>query len=273
MIRFSDVGYEYGEDTPALCGASLELGPGGITAVVGPNGSGKSTLAQLMMGLLLPTRGLVEVDGHDTRVTPPSVIRRLVSLAWQNPDNQLVCGVVEDDIAFGPENLGLSPSTVRNRVDEILSRLELTELRRSSIHNLSSAQKQVLAVAGAMAIEPRYLILDEVTSRLDPAAAHTLLDALACWAHDHQSGIIMITHLMSEVLRAGSVCRLETRPEGGGYVAMVGSPQRILHDAKFSETVTLETPLYDILFRLDQLGVRLNGTPENVDGFVDLLCR
>ena len=215
MIRFSDVAYEYAESMPALSGASVEFHPGVINAIVGPNGSGKSTLARLMMGLLQPTRGLVEVDGHDTRNTPPSVIRRLVSLAWQNPDNQLVCGVVEDDIAFGPENLGLNPAQIRGRVNEVLDRLALTDLRLASIHNLSSAQKQVLAVAGAMAIAPRYLILDEVTSRLDPAAAHSLLDALAGWAQDHQSGIIMITHVMSEVLRAASVCRLETRLEGG----------------------------------------------------------
>lgn len=107
MIRLTDVGFAYPGGQMALAGANIEFRPGEVTAIVGPNGAGKSTLARLVMGLLRPTEGTVEVDGHDTRTAPPSLIRSIAGLAWQNPDNQLVCGIVEDDVAFGPENLGL----------------------------------------------------------------------------------------------------------------------------------------------------------------------
>lgn len=273
MIRFTNAGYTYLDGTPALAGTSVEFRPSEITAVVGPNGAGKSTLAKMTMGLLLPTEGTVEIDGHDTRTSDPSLIRSLVGLAWQNPDNQLVCGVVEDDVAFGPENLGLRPREIEARIDEIVDRLGLKEIRSASIYNLSSAQKQVVAVAGAMAIGPRYLILDEVTARLDSASAHFLLEAVAGWARDHNSGVIMITHQVSEVLRANWVCRLHISAEGSGHIALVARPHEVLRDAKFSEDVVLDTPLYDTLFRLDQLGVHLSDLPDTVDGLVDALCR
>jgi energy-coupling factor transport system ATP-binding protein len=272
VITLTEAGYEYEDGTRALCDVSVELQSGELTAIVGPNGSGKSTLAKLVTGLLLPTRGSVAVDGHDTRTSRPEEIRRLVSLAWQNPDNQLVCGVVEDDIAFGPENLGLRPGEVRRRIEETLDRLDLAHLRSASIHRLSSAQKQLVAVAGAMAIEARYLILDEVTSRLDPASSHLLLDALTAWARERGCGIVMITHVMSEVLRADGVCRLERTGEDGGRLAAVGTPDRILRDAKLSDSITMETPLFDTLYRLDRLGVHLNGRPDTIDGLVELLC-
>lgn len=272
MIRFKNVGFEYESGTTALTDVSVEFDNSCLTSVVGPNGCGKSTMARLMMGLLLPSTGSVEVDGYDTRSAPANLIRSLVGLAWQNPDNQLVCGVVEDDIAFGPENLGLRIPEVNRRVDEVIERLALNDVRSLSIHTLSSAQKQVVAVAGAMAIEPRYLILDEVTSRLDPVAAHVLLDAVAEWARDHKVGVIMITHLMAEVLRSDSVCRFAASPEGGGQIAVTGSPDAILREAMNSDEVVLETPLYDMLFRLGELGVRLDRMPETVAGLVDQLC-
>lgn len=273
MIHLSEAEFFYEDSQPAISSANVDFHPSEIVAIVGPNGSGKSTLARLMMGLLIPTSGVAEIDGRDTRTTPPSLIRSLVGLAWQNPDNQLVCGVVEDDLAFGPENLGLSVPDIRRRVAEVVERLNLESIKTASIHTLSSAQKQLVAVAGAMAIEPRYLILDEATARLDPAAAHDLLEAVCSWAPDHKAGIIMITHQLSEVLRADRVCRLELTPGGWGRIADQGPPDEILRDAKVSEDIALETPFYDTLFRLDQLGVHLGTVPETVDGLVELLCR
>ena len=273
MISFEDVAYEYDSGTRALSGATVEFHSSEVTAIVGPNGSGKSTLAKLMTGLLMPTAGRILIDEVDTRYTSPRLIRSLVGLAWQNPDNQLVCGVVEDDIAFGPENLGLRVHEIHRRVDEVTDRLQLESIRASSVRSLSSAQKQLVAVAGAMAIEPRYLVLDEVTSRLDPGAAHMLLEAVTGWARDHDAGVVMITHLMSEVLRAHKVCRLEQQPDNGGRIARTGAPDEVLRDEKLAEGVSLKTPLYDTVYRLDQLGVRLPELPETVDDLVDLLCR
>jgi len=272
VIDFADVTYRYPDGTNALTGASVSFQSGEITAIVGPNGSGKSTMARLMMGLLLPTDGRILVDEQDTRTTPASVIRRLVGLAWQNPDNQLVCGVVEDDIAFGPENLGLTTTEIAERIDEAEDLLQLGDIRTTSIHSLSSAQKQLVAVAGAMALRPSYLILDEVTARLDPSSSHRLLDGIRVWARDHRSGVIMITHHLSEVLRADRVCRLEALPSGG-RVAAFGSPDEILRDAKHDDDVALESPLYDTIFRLEQNGVHLAGVPETVDELVEQLCR
>jgi energy-coupling factor transport system ATP-binding protein len=184
-----------------------------------------------------------------------------------------VCGIVEDDVAFGPENLGLPVPEIERRVDEVLGVVGLSHLRSASIHGLSAAQKQLIAVAGAMAIHPRYLILDEVTSRLDDNAAHDLLHAVTTWAGDRQAGIIMITHQLSELLKADWVCRLEVSPEGSGRVAICDRPGAVLRDAKLSEGVLLRTPLYDTVYHLENLGVHLNELPDSVGGLVELLCR
>ncbi len=273
MIRLTDAGFVYPDGHSALSGVNVEFRAGEVTAIVGPNGAGKSTLARLVMGLLMPTQGTVEVDDYDTRTAPPALIRSLAGYAWQNPDNQLVCGIVEDDVAFGPENLGLPVSEIEQRVEEVLEVVGLAHLRSSSIHGLSSAQKQQIAVAGAMAIYPRYLILDEVTSRLDTGTSRQLLDSVMAWTKDRNIGIIMITHQLAEVLKADWVCRMEVSPAGSGHIAICDRPAVVLRSAKLSEGIFLQTPLYDIVYHLEHLGVRLAEVPDSVDGLVELLCR
>ena len=189
--------------------------------------------------------------------------RGLVSLAWQNPDNQLVCDIVEDDIAFGPENLGMSVNEIESRIDEVVTRLDLSDVRTASVHGLSSAQKQVIAVAGAMAMEPKYLVLDEVTARLDPAAAYKLLDAIRLWSSDHRAGVVMITHHMSEVLLADWAVRLSTEDgDGAGCVAAQGTPSEVLESTPVDPDIVQLAPLDHTLRRLSRMGVMLPNTPK-----------
>jgi len=272
VIRLRQVGFEYPNRTAALSDVNLDIEPGRLTAIIGPNGSGKSTLARLLLGLLIPSTGTVEVEGLDTSTADPAVLRRLVGLAWQNPDNQLVCGVVEDDVAFGPENLGLPAHEVDDRVDFVLEILNLSDLRFRSIQTLTLAQKQVVAVAGVMALRPRYLVLDEVTSRLDPAAAQDLLASVGRWARQYDAGVVMVTHRLTEILPADAVCRLEPTQAGGGRVAAFAKPDEVLREARHDPDSGLESPLFDIVLTLEDLGVDLPpnvATPEEV---VEALC-
>lgn len=271
MIHFSRVSYRYPSGTVALRDVSITVEAGRITAVIGANGSGKSTIARLMAGLILPTEGTVEIEGLSTRGADPTAIRSRVALTWQNPDNQLVCGIVEDDIAFGPENLGLARDEISDRIEEIAARLGLGKLRRAPVHNLSSAEKQMVAIAGAMAMQPRFLILDEVTSRLDAYSAQTVLNAVSQWARDHNSAVVMITHQMSEILRADQVIRFEPG-SGGGRMVEAGAPQDVLRNAKSSDGEILQSPLYDSILRLEKLGVPIDEAVETVEDLVAALC-
>jgi energy-coupling factor transport system ATP-binding protein len=272
MITFSAVSFDY-DGLPVLQDVSLAFREGETTALIGPNGAGKSTLARLALGLLLPSSGTVEIDGLSTAQVAPSVVRRLVGLAWQNPDNQLVCGIVEEDVAFGPENLGLPVREINRRVDEVLERLRLTHLRSTPVQRLSAAEKQLVAVAGAMTIQPRYLILDEVTARLDPSAAHEFLEAVTGWATDHSSGIVMITHHLAELMRADSVVRLEKSPSGAGVLGSQGLARDVLREAKVDEDLAMETPLYNVVHHLELSGVTLQPLPETMEQLIEALCK
>lgn len=272
MIRLTNVSYAYPTGVAALNDISVGFPPGRVTAIIGPNGSGKSTIAKLAAGLLQPDSGSIDVDGLTGRGGDPWTVRRSVSLAWQNPDNQIVCGIVEDDLAFGPENLGLEPAEIEHRIARIVELLGLAALREASVHRLTSARRQLLAVAGAMALEPRYLILDEVTSRLDAATSNNLLDAVLGWAREREAGVIMISHQMGEVLRAHQVIRLERDSNGAGRIAHVASPDEVLRDAAEVVELRVETPLRDVIQRLKQLGVEVPGQPVTAEDLVMLLC-
>ena len=177
MIKIDHVTYRYDEEHTALKDISPEINKGEMLAIVGHNGSGKSTLAKHLNALLLPTEGRVEVDGMDTAVEANTLnIRKKVGMVFQNPDNQIVTTIVEEDVAFGPENLGVPPEEIRRRVNEALKAVGMEKYARSAPHMLSGGQKQRIAIAGMLAMEPEVLVLDEATAMLDPQGRREVLD-------------------------------------------------------------------------------------------------
>lgn len=212
MIRIDSVSFSYGgsgTSAAVLQDVTFTVGPGEMVALLGANGSGKSTLARLTNGLLLPGSGRVTVDGIDTRDESRGIeVRSTVGMVFQNPDDQIVATAVEDDVAFGPENLGLPRAEIRERVDEAISAVGLVGLERREPHVLSGGQKQRLAIAGALAMRPRYLVLDEPTAMIDAQGRHDVARVLqSVRASGH--GVLLITHDITEAARADRVCVLD----------------------------------------------------------------
>ncbi|MCL2670767.1 MAG: energy-coupling factor transporter ATPase [Clostridiales bacterium] len=238
MILFENVTYEYPETTrPALREISLALDTAAFTAVVGHNGSGKSTFAKLVNGLLLPTSGTVTVNGLATAEEKNLLdIRRGVGMVFQNPDNQFVTTIVEEDVAFGPENLGVPTEEIRERVDEALATVGLSDYARHAAHKLSGGQKQRVAVAGMLAMRPQLMVLDEASAMLDPRGRQELLGT-AHKLHAGGMGILMITQYMEETVDCDRLIALQN-----GEVAFDGKPGGFFRDGDFVRSIGLETP-------------------------------
>jgi energy-coupling factor transporter ATPase len=231
--------YQYGTANaiPALSGIDLEVGVGEYLAVVGHNGSGKSTLAMHLNGLLLPTRGNVWVDGLNTKDPGKTrAIRSTVGLVFQVPDNQIVATVVEEDVAFGPENLGLPEEEVRQRVDWALRAVGLWEKRQAAPHLLSAGEKQRLALAGVLAMRPKCLVLDEATSLLDPRSREEVM-AVIVRLHNEGMTVISITHFMEEAVFADRVVALHQ-----GRVALEGPPREVFSRVEELRRLELDVP-------------------------------
>lgn len=242
MISFENVYFWYSEKedgdkiAPVLRGVSCTLQEGEFVVLLGRNGSGKSTLAKHCNGILLPKRGSVLVDGMDTR--DASVlweIRRRVGLVFQNPDNQLVATTVEEDVAFGPENLGLPPAEIRRRVDEALEKVGMIEYKKREPHTLSGGQKQRVAIAGVLAMRPKYLVLDEATAMLDPEGRAELLQLLQ--ELRKEIGILHITHNVEEALLADRVLVIDN-----GKIVAEGHPREVFLVGRAIERWGLELP-------------------------------
>lgn len=221
----------------AIKGISLDVQKGSFVAVVGMNGSGKSTLAKCFNGLILPTSGSVTVDGMDTRDDSKLWdIRRRVGMVFQNPDNQIVSSIVEDDVAFGPENLGIPPAEIRERVDQALRQVGMYEHRLKGAHMLSGGQKQRIAIAGAVAMRPECIVFDEPTAMLDPKGRERVMSIIR---QLNSEGItaILITHFMSEAVQADRVVVLKN-----GNVLADRIPREIFSDNELIREAGLELP-------------------------------
>ena len=199
MIVFDHVTYQYeNAEAPALTGIDLEIQRGSFVAIVGHNGSGKSTLAKHINGLLLPASGSVTVDGLRTDAEDNILpIRQKVGMAFQNPDNQLVTTIVEEDVAFGPENLGIAPAEIRTRVDDALRTVGMSSYAEKAVHHLSGGQKQRIAIAGILALKPEILVLDEATAMLDPSGRKELLETVHA-LHSEGMTVVMVTQYLEE---------------------------------------------------------------------------
>ena len=243
FISMRGVRYEYNPGTPqaqaALDGIDLDIYQGEFVAIIGANGSGKSTLARHCNALLLPQAGQVLVAGRDTR-DPASLweIRRRAGMVFQNPDNQIVATSVEEDAAFGPENLGVPPAEIRVRVREALAMVGLEERGQEEPHHLSGGQKQRLAIAGAMAMRPDGLILDEATSMLDPVGRREILGTIRRLNADDGVTIVLITHHMEEAAMAGRVLVMSS-----GRIVLDGPPSQVFADRERLLRIGLDVPL------------------------------
>lgn len=237
IIRVSDVSFTYDGETLALSGASVRIARGEFVCVLGGNGSGKSTLAKHLNALLVPDKGQVEVCGMDTSERQHTyAIRQSAGMVFQNPDDQLVASIVEDDVAFGPENLGVPTAELRERVTQRLEDVGLSGFEKHETHALSGGQKQRVAIAGALAMNPEILILDEASAMLDPRGRKGLMRVVRS-LNDQGMTVVMITHFMEEAALADRVIVLD-----GGKVARVGTPEEVLIDVDALSALNLEVP-------------------------------
>ena len=263
--------YRYpGAACNALDDVQVGVRRGSFTAVIGLNGSGKSTLARHMNGLLVPGAGAVVVDGLNTG-DPRNIpeIRRRVGFVFQNPDNQLVGATVEEDIAFGPENLGLSPASIREAVDYALEVTGLAGLAQRPTQALSGGQKQLLAIAGSLAMRTRCLVLDEATAMIGPAGRRRILDLIKKLVNQFSMTLVLITHFMEEAVLADRVLVMHR-----GRIIMEGTPAQVFRSGSLLTGTGLALPgPADLACRLRSYGLNLPDPVLSLDELVDSICR
>ena len=273
IISIKALSFTYASDEeegsgPAIAGLDLDIEAGSFVAIVGRNGSGKSTLAKNLNALLLPSGGAVCVAGMRTddedRLWD---IRKTVGMVFQNPDNQLVSSVVEDDVAFGPENLGVDPAEIRKRVDAALNAVSMYEHRKKGPHLLSGGQKQRVAIAGVLAMEPECIVFDEPTAMLDPSGRKEIMEIIEA-LHREGKTVVLITHFMDEAARADRVVVMNR-----GKIMMDGTPREVFSHAEELSGLNLELPFaaeLAAMLRRDGLDVPADIIDE--EGLADWLC-
>ena len=264
--------YPHGEDEEpklAIKGVSLEIEEGSFTAIIGQNGSGKSTLAKNLNGLLLPSHGAVYVSGMDTRDEDKIWdIRQTAGMVFQNPDNQLVSAIVEDDVAFGPENIGIDPVEIRARVDEALDAVKMGKYKRKAPHLLSGGQKQRIAIAGVVAIRPRCIIFDEPTAMLDPRGRKDIMEIIEKL---HREGItvILITHFMDEAVKADRVVIMNK-----GEILLDGTPDHVFSQDELIRSARLDVPMAaEIAIYLRENGIDVPPEVVTAERLKEFVCQ
>jgi cobalt import ATP-binding protein cbiO 2 len=275
FIEVKDLVYRYskeqGDDNlcPAIDHVSIEIKRGEYISIAGSNGSGKSTLARCLNGLLLPTEGEILVDGMDTDDDDLIWdIRKKIGMVFQNPDNQIVSSMVEDEVAFGPENIGIENPELRKRVDNALKSVGMYEYRNREAHKLSGGQKQRIAIAGAVAMRPDCIVFDEPTAMLDPKGRSQVMKVIR-ELNDQGITIILITHFMEEVAEADRVLVMKS-----GKLLADSVPEDVFADTNLIESAGLEIPAAVLLRNeLIENGISLSHEVINKDDLVDALCR
>ena len=275
MIETKDLTYTYpapeGEtNPPALRGVSVTIEKGSFTVVLGHNGSGKSTFAKHLNAVLLPCGGAVYVEGMDTRDERMLLeIRRRTGMVFQHPDNQIVANVVEEDVAFGPENLGVPTAEIRRRVDDALAAVGMEQFARHAPHLLSGGQKQRIAIAGILAMEPECIVLDEATAMLDPAGRREVIDTVRRLNRERGITVVLITHHMAEAESADRVIVMND-----GQVAMDGAPHDVFAQVDRLHELGLAAPdTVELLHLLREAGMDVPLTGLTVDECADTICR
>lgn len=260
---------ENGEEKIAINDISLSIAEGSFTAIIGRNGSGKSTLAKCINALLVAGEGDVFVDGMNTKDESKIWdIRQTAAMVFQNPDNQIIAAIVEDDVAFGPENLGVEPRTIRQRVDESLESVKMWDYRKKGPHQLSGGQKQRIAVAGAIAMKPKCIIFDEPTAMLDPRGRKELVDIIK---KQNQEGMtcILITHFMEEAAEADRVIIMDK-----GQIVMDAPPREIFCKRDELKNLDLDVPMaVELGHRLEAAGIDVPKGIMREKELVDWICQ
>ena len=274
IIKIENLYFQYpqgeGEEPkPAIKGVNLEIEEGSFTAIIGQNGSGKSTLAKNLNGLLLPSRGAVYVSGMDTRDDDKIWdIRQTAGMVFQNPDNQLVSAIVEDDVAFGPENIGIDPVEIRARVDEALNAVKMGKYKRKAPHLLSGGQKQRIAIAGVVAIRPRCIIFDEPTAMLDPRGRKDIMEIIEK-LHCEGITVILITHFMDEAVRADRVVIMNK-----GEILLDGTPEHVFSQDELIKSARLDVPMAaEIAIYLRENGIDVPQDVVTAERLKEFVCQ
>jgi len=246
IIQTENLSFRYDEEGAlALDGVEIAIEEGSFTAILGHNGSGKSTLAKHMNAILLPSGGAVYVDGMDTKNEDRLFdIRKTAGMVFQNPDNQIVATVVEEDVAFACENMGMPSSEIRKRVDESLAAVGMSEFARHAPHLLSGGQKQRVAIAGVLAMRPRCIVMDEPTAMLDPSGREEVMTAVRRLNRETGMTVVLITHHMDEAAQADRVIVMQ-----GGKVALDGTPKQVFSQVERMEELSLTAPQTVLLLR------------------------
>ncbi len=258
FIEVINTTFKYDEDLlkkSAVTNLNLDIDKGSFTVILGHNGSGKSTLAKLLNGMIKPSSGTVLIDGLDTSDENNEYeIRRRLGLVFQNPDNQIICTIVEEDVAFGPENLGIEPKEIRRRVDLALENVGMSEFAKSAPHQLSGGQKQRVALAGILAMEPECIVLDEPTAMLDPIGRREVINTITKLNKEKGITIILITHFMEEAANADRVLVMNK-----GEIVADGTPPEVFSMSDILKKSGLTLPqTTELLTELKECGLNIN---------------
>lgn len=258
------------EEVYALNNINLTIKKGEFVAIIGHNGSGKSTLAKHMNALLLPTSGSILVKNMDTRDEKHLWdIRQTAGMVFQNPDNQIVATIVEEDVAFGPENLGVAPAEIRKRVDECLKSVGMEEYKNHGPHLLSGGQKQRVAIAGILAMHPECIVLDEPTAMLDPSGRKEVIETIKKLNREDGITIVLITHYMEEAVDADRVIVMED-----GEIVLSGTPKEVFKNVKELKDIGLDVPqMTELAYELRKSGIDVSPDTLTIDEMVVQLCR
>lgn len=271
MIQMQNVTYRYEDGgRPALEDVTLSIEKGEFRAVVGHNGSGKSTLAKHLNALLLPCEGKVFVEGMDTALAKHTLaIRQRVGMVFQNPDNQLVTTIVEEDVAFGPENLGVPSAEIRLRVDEALAAVGMSKYATGAPHMLSGGQKQRIAIAGMLAMQPEVLVLDEATAMLDPRGRREIIETVSRLNREKRITVVMITQYMEEALAAKRIAVMSE-----GRLLMDGAPREVFREKQTLRAHRLDVPVIkELADDLNARGLALGEEILTVEDMAQAICQ
>ena len=258
------------EEKIAINDVNLQIKEGEFIAILGHNGSGKSTMAKHMNALLIPTEGKMLVNKMDTSdMNNLWNIRETAGMVFQNPDNQLVATIVEEDVAFGPENLGVPPEEIRKRVDEALERVGMSEYKRHAPHLLSGGQKQRIAIAGILAMKPKCIIFDEPTAMLDPSGRKEVLDTIIDLNKHYGITVILITHYMDEAAKADRIVVMDK-----GKLILDGKPRDVFSNVEKMKSIGLDVPqVTELSYELQKAGINIDTRILDVNEMVNAICQ